>query len=145
MSARRLYRDAARRARGTSSRGLREPRATIRDERGFALVEIMIAVILLAIGFLALAASGAFSLRGVDGSRTQMHSWTAVGQVADSLIGRGWGNVSADSAQIDDVRLAWTVTAESSTLDRVDLAVERESSGRFGTVNDTLHLYLAKP
>lgn len=127
------------------SRAGSAPASPIRGDGGFALVEIMIAVVLLAVGFLALAASGAFSLRSVSGSRTQMHSWTAVGQVADSLIGQGWGSVSADSAEIDDVRLSWTVTAASSTLDRVDLAVERRSAGRFGTVDDTIHLYLAKP
>lgn len=119
--------------------------ATYRRQGGFALVEVMIAATLLAVAFLALGASGAFSLKNVSGSRGQLQSWTAVGQVADSLTGTGWGAVTDDSAVVDDVRLAWTVTAESGELDRVDLVVERPSAGLTGVAHDTIHLYLARP
>lgn len=114
-------------------------------QAGFALVEVLIAATLLAVAFLALGASGAFSIKNVSGSRGQLHSWTAVGQVADSLIGAGWGEVSDDSATVDDVRLSWTVTAAGAELDRVDLAVERPSAGLTGLAHDTIQLYLARP
>lgn len=110
-----------------------------------SLLEVMVAIVLLAVGFLAVAASGGISLRGVSDSRTQLHAWTGVGRVADSLTALGWGGVADGSASADGVDVSWTVATPRADLDRIDLVAERPSATGHGTVQDTLHLYLAKP
>ena len=110
-----------------------------------SMLEILVAIVLLAVGLIAVAATGGLSLRGVSNSRSQLQSWAAVSRVADSLTAEGWDNVSADSVTLDGSRLRWTVAAETAELDRVDLFVERASSSGVGSVEDTLRLYLAKP
>ena len=114
-------------------------------EQGMSMLEVLVAVVLLAIGLLAVAASGGLSLREVSDSRTQLRSWTGVGRIADSLTALGWGGVDDGSATVDDVELTWTVASPSAGLERVDLVVDRPSAAGFGTVTDTVYLYLAKP
>lgn len=109
------------------------------------MLEVLVAVVLLAIGLLAVAASGGLSLREVSDSRTQLRSWTGVGRIADSLTALGWDGVDDGSASVDGVELSWTVASPSAELDRVDLVVERPSASGIGTVTDTVHLYMAKP
>lgn len=124
-----------------------EPRTpTVVDpQRGLTLFEVLIAIVLLAAAMLALSAAAGSSLRRASLSRGDMDVWANVTRVVDSLTAEGWGNVTAGSRTKAIYTVNWTVTAENADLDRVDVLVGRRAAGGYGSVQDTLTLYLANP
>lgn len=124
-----------------------EPRTpTVVDpQQGLTLFEVLIAIVLLAAAMLALSAAAGSSLRRASLSRGDMDVWANVTRVVDSLTAEGWGNVTAGSRTKATYTVNWTVTAENADLDRVDVLVGRRGAGGYGSVQDTLTLYLANP
>jgi prepilin-type N-terminal cleavage/methylation domain-containing protein len=115
-------------------------------EEGFSLLEVLIAIAVLALGMLALATGSGLALRDMSGSRRDFSYWGDVEQVTDSLLGVGWNVVTSGSTTIRGRSISWTVTTESATRQRVDLTVTRSlATSLTGTGTDQIVLYLAKP
>ena len=117
-----------------------------RAERGFTLLEVIIAIVVLALGLLSLGATAGLTLRDLNRSRRDIAYWADVQQVADSLISKGFGAVSAGSATVRGRALSWTLTTVNSKTTRINLLVSRTRYAELsGSVQDTVLLVLSTP
>jgi prepilin-type N-terminal cleavage/methylation domain-containing protein len=117
----------------------------VASERGFSLVEVMIGISILAFGMLALSSAGGLGLSQMTRSREDMLYASDVQQEIDSLLGRGWNNVTSDSALIRGRRVRWAVTAAGANSQLLTITADRRRyTNRSQIVLDTIILYLAK-
>ena len=80
------------------------------NRRGFTLVELMIAVVLLSVGMLALAGSAAMVVRSMTTATMRTRAATLAASRLDELRSGGCGLIAAGSVKERGVTLAWTVT-----------------------------------
>lgn len=114
-------------------------------DRGFSLVEILVAVSLLGVVMMSLAGAAALGLSQMGKSRQDLHYSADVQQIADSLVGRGWNNVTSGSSVIRGRAVSWTVTTISPNSEKVDVVVTRRGQADPTRIfSDTVTLYLAK-
>jgi prepilin-type N-terminal cleavage/methylation domain-containing protein len=121
------------------------PSRQLETERGFSLVEILVAVTLLAVGMMSLAGAAALGLSQMGKARQDLHYSADVQQVADSLVSVGWNKVSSGATTIRGRAVSWTVTTISPNSQKVDVVVSRRGQAQTTVVYaDTVTLYLAK-
>jgi prepilin-type N-terminal cleavage/methylation domain-containing protein len=115
------------------------------SRQGFSLVEVMVAVTLLAVAMMSLAGSAALGLAQMGKARQDLQYSADVQQVTDSLVGRGWNNVSSGSSTIRGRAVSWMVNTLSPNSQRVDVLVVRRGQAQATlTYTDTVTIYLAK-
>jgi prepilin-type N-terminal cleavage/methylation domain-containing protein len=115
------------------------------SERGFSLVEVMVAITLLGVAIMSLAGAASLGLEQMGKARQDLQYTADVQQVADSLVGVGWNHVSNGSSTIRGRAVSWTVTAANANSQKVDILVERRGQASQTTVyQDTVTLFLAK-
>jgi prepilin-type N-terminal cleavage/methylation domain-containing protein len=113
--------------------------------RGFSLVEVMIAITLLGVAIMSLAGAATLGLAQMGKARQDLQYSADVQQVADSLVGLGWNHVSNGSSTIRGRPVSWTVTAANANSQKLDILVERRGQASQTTVyQDTVTLFLAK-
>ena len=113
--------------------------------RGFSLVEVMIAMSLMAVMVMSLAGAAALGLTQMRKARQDLQYSADVQQVADSLVNMGWNRVFSGSSTIRGRPVSWTVTAMSPSSQKVDMLVQRRGQASQTTVyQDTVTLFLAK-
>ena len=112
---------------------------------GFSLVEVMIAMTLMAVAMMTLASAAALGLTQMTKARQDLQYSADVQQVADSLVAVGWNRVSSGSSTIRGRPVAWTVTTASPSAQKVDIVVQRRGLASQTTVyQDTVTVFLAK-
>ena len=115
------------------------------ERRGFSLVEILVAVTLLACAMMSLAGSAALGLSQMGKARQDLGYSADVQQVADSLVGRGWGNVSTGSSTIRGRSVSWTVSTINPNSQKINLIVTRRGHAQTNVIfSDTVTLFVAK-
>lgn len=115
------------------------------NRAGFSLVEVMIAMTLLAVAIMSLAGAAALGLSQMGKARQDLQYSADVQQVADSLIGMGWNGVASGSSTIRGRPVSWTVITASASSQKVDIVVQRQGQASQTTVyQDTVTLFLAK-
>ena len=114
-------------------------------KRGFSLVEVMIAMTLMAVTVMSLAGAAALGLTQMGKARQDLQYSADVQQVADSLVSVGWNRVFSGSSTIRGRPVSWTVTTTSPSSQKVDMLVQRRGQASQTTVyQDTVTLFLAK-
>lgn len=122
-----------------------KPTPQTQEKRGFSLVEILVAVTLLAVAMMSLAGAAALGLSQMGFARQDLHYSADVQQVADSLVGRGWNNIASGSSVIRGRPVSWTVTTISANSQKVDVIVTRPGQAvTTATYSDTVTFFLAK-
>ncbi len=102
---------------------MNEPQAVVRQTRnegGVSLVEILVAIIILAAALLSLAAASGHAAQQMYHSRRELRMWSAVQSQVDSLRAAGFKNLVAGSATVEGYPVSWTVTGtdpKTVTLD----------------------------
>jgi prepilin-type N-terminal cleavage/methylation domain-containing protein len=115
------------------------------NRKGFSLVEVMIAMTLMAVAVMSLAGAASLGLTQMGKARQDLQYSADVQQVADSLVGVGWNRVTSGSATIRGRPVSWIVTTASASSQKVDVLVQRRGQASQTTVyQDTVTLYLAK-
>ncbi len=113
-----------------------------RDERGLSLIEVMIAIVVLATALLALSGAAGLAVRTTVRGQQEIQMWSAVQWKADSLISLGWGNVTAGSDTVNGFPMSWTVSG--TNLEQIDLSVDHQSLATGAMIRNTLTLYLTE-
>ncbi len=113
--------------------------------RGFSLVEVIIAMTLLSVAIMSLAGAAALGLSQMTKARQDLQYSADVQEVADSLVGMGWNHVASGSSTIRGRPVSWTVSTVNPGSQKLDLIVERRGQASVTTVyQDTVTLFLAK-
>jgi prepilin-type N-terminal cleavage/methylation domain-containing protein len=121
------------------------PTPQAEKNRGFSLVEILVAVTLLAVAMMSLAGAAALGLSQMGKARQDLQYSADVQQVADSLVALGWNKVVSGSSTIRGRAVSWTVTTISPNSQKVDVVVTRRGQAQATLVySDTVTLFLAK-
>ena len=121
------------------------PAPQAEKNRGFSLVEILVAVTLLAVAMMSLAGAAALALSQMGKARQDLQYSADVQQVADSLVAVGWNKVVSGSSTIRGRAVSWTVTTISPNSQKVDVLVTRRGHAQTNLVySDTVTLFLAR-
>ncbi len=115
------------------------------ERRGFSLVEILVAVTLLGCAMMSLAGAAALGLSQMGKARQDLGYSADVQQVADSLVGLGWGKVATGSSSIRGRAVSWTVSTINPNSQKIDLVVTRRGQAQTNAIySDTVTLFAAK-
>jgi len=115
------------------------------SRQGFSLVEVLVAVTLLAVAMMSLASAATLGLSQMGKARQDLQYAADVQQVTDSLVGAGWNKVSNGSSTIRGRPVNWTVSTLSPNSQRVDVMVVRMGQAQAAlTYTDTVRIFLAK-
>jgi prepilin-type N-terminal cleavage/methylation domain-containing protein len=115
------------------------------SREGFSLVEVLVAITLLSVAMMSLAGAAALGLSQLGKARQDLEYAADVQQVTDSLVGKGWNNVSSGSSTIRGRPMSWTVSTLSPNSQRVNVLVTRKGQANVNlTYTDTVTIYLAK-
>ena len=112
------------------------------DQRGVSLVEILVALTILAGAILSLAGAAGLASRHLRSGRTDLNAWAASQSQADNLMSRGFDTISSGSATVQGFPMQWTV---SGTNPKKVLLEMDWTNGSGNLVKDTVVLYLAQP
>jgi prepilin-type N-terminal cleavage/methylation domain-containing protein len=116
------------------------------NARGVTLVEVMVGLIILAVGLMSLISATFLSMRQTTRARDDVKYWADVQQVLDSLMAKGWNNVTAGSTTVRGRAITWTVSAAGSNPRQVTLIAQRYGYQQMHTLTpDTLVVYLSNP
>jgi prepilin-type N-terminal cleavage/methylation domain-containing protein len=115
------------------------------ERRGFSLVEVLTAVVLLSLVVMGLAGAATLGLSQIAKSKQDLQYSADVQQVADSLVSVGWNKVTGYSTSIRGRSVSWTVSTINSSSQLVTMIVQRRGLANTSVVYpDTVVLYLAK-
>ena len=115
------------------------------SREGFSLVEVLVAITLLSVATMSLAGAAALGLSQLGKARQDLQYAADVQQVTDSLVGKGWNNVSNGSSTIRGRPVSWTVSTLSPNSQRVNVLVTRRGQAQVNLIyTDTVTIYLAK-
>ena len=123
------------------------------NANGFTLVEIMVAVVVLAVGMLAMAASTGYISAEVRNSTWSAQRTMAREQVIEALRARPFDNITtnATAVAIGRYNLTWTVSSigPSTNLKQVVVIASgpayRLGRGARATVVDSVTVTMARP
>jgi prepilin-type N-terminal cleavage/methylation domain-containing protein len=96
----------------TTTRRLERP---VRGRRGFTLIEMIIAIIVMSIGIMGLAGTASFVATQMGGGNMQTIAAAMVNKVSDSLSARRCSSLVSGSQTKRGVRVAWEVADSSRT------------------------------
>jgi prepilin-type N-terminal cleavage/methylation domain-containing protein len=112
--------------------------------KGFSLVEVLVAMMLLAFVMMSLGAASSLSLSQMAKARQDLQYSADVQQVTDSLVAKGWNKVTAGSATIRGRAVTWTVSTLNPKSQLVTVVAKRRGQANPNIIySDTVSLYLA--
>jgi len=112
--------------------------------RGFSVVEIIVSVTLLGVAMMSLAGAASLGLNQMGKARQDLQYSADVQQVVDSLVAKGWNNVSNGSTTIRGRAVTWTVTTMNANSQKVNVVVTRRGQAQTTVLYpDTVSLFLA--
>jgi prepilin-type N-terminal cleavage/methylation domain-containing protein len=109
----------------------------IQNRSGFTIIEVIIAITMLAIGLLAMLGATAATIRVLgEGDRMVTAAYQATGQL-EQLEALGCDAASGGSDTQQNVNLTWTVAGDSTSRTRAILLTASYPMGRGRTKVDT--------
>lgn len=115
------------------------------ERTGFSLVEVMVAMTMLAVAMMSLAGAAALGLSQMGRARQDLQYSADVQQVTDSLIGAGWNHVTSGSATVRGRGVNWVVNTISGSSQKIDVIVQRRGQADATLVyRDTITVFVAK-
>jgi prepilin-type N-terminal cleavage/methylation domain-containing protein len=114
------------------------------SREGFSLIEVLVAMTLLAFVMMSLGAAASLGLSQMAKARQDLQYSADVQQVTDSLVAKGWNKVTAGSATIRGRAMTWTVSTLNAKSQLVTVVAQRRGQANPNyTYSDTVTLYLA--
>lgn len=120
-----------------------EPIEPRRDERGFSLIEVLVAITIFAVAILALSSTGLIASHTLRQGRGYMSSAAVARIKLDSLTAVGWAALAGQtgSATVSGYPVSWQVTGANPRS--VVVIVGRQVLGN--TYADTFATYVREP
>jgi prepilin-type N-terminal cleavage/methylation domain-containing protein len=116
------------------------------DRGGFSLIEILVSMSLLSLALMGLAGAAALGLSQMAKARQDLQYSADVQQVTDSLIAKGYQNVTSGSATIRGRSMAWTITTVNAKSQKIALVAQRRGLADASIMYaDTITVFLADP
>jgi prepilin-type N-terminal cleavage/methylation domain-containing protein len=116
------------------------------DRDGFSLIEVLVSVSLLSLVLMGLSGASTLGLSQMAKARQDLQYSADVQQVTDSLIAKGYQNVTSGSATIRGRSVAWTVTTVNAKSQQIALIAQRRGLANTSIMYaDTVTIYLADP
>jgi prepilin-type N-terminal cleavage/methylation domain-containing protein len=113
---------------------------------GFSLMEVIVSVSLLSLVLMGLSGAAALGLTQMSKARQDLQFAADVQQVSDSLIAKGYLNVTNGSATVRGRAISWTVSTVNTKSQAVSIVAQRRGLANPSTMYaDTVTLYLADP
>jgi prepilin-type N-terminal cleavage/methylation domain-containing protein len=113
---------------------------------GFSLMEVIVSVSLLSLVLMGLSGAAALGLTQMSKARQDLQFAADVQQVSDSLIAKGYLNVTNGSATVRGRPISWTVSTVNAKSQTVSIVAQRRGLANPNTMfADTVTLYLADP
>ena len=112
----------------------RRRRRETRPRRGFTVIEMIIAIIVMAIGVMGLAGTARYVAMQMGNGRTQTIAATFATKVADSLSARRCSSIVGGTQTKRGVTITWTV-ADSTKTKWVTESVQYKTKSGAKTVN----------
>jgi prepilin-type N-terminal cleavage/methylation domain-containing protein len=113
---------------------------------GFSLMEVIVSVSLLSLVLMGLSGAAALGLTQMSKAKQDLQFAADVQQVSDSLIAKGYLNVTNGSASIRGRAISWTVSTVNAKSQAVSIVAERRGLANASRMYaDTVTLYLADP
>jgi len=113
---------------------LRRRRRLTRPRRGFTVIEMIIAIIVMAIGVMGLAGTARYVAMQMGNGRSQTIAATFATKVADSLSARRCSSIVGGTQTKRGVTITWTV-ADSTKTKWVTESVQYKTKSGAKTVN----------
>ena len=115
-----------------------------RTRDGFSLIEVLIGMTLLTVVMMGLASAATLGISQMGKARQDLQYSADVQQVTDSLVAKGWNNVTGGSQTIRGRAVSWTVTTVNPKSQKLNIVVQRRGQANAATIySDTVTLYLA--
>lgn len=113
-----------------------DDRAGLVERGGFTLVEVVVAVVVLAVGLLGLAATTGWVVRQTTLSQVTTDRAFALQSVVENIRATPWDEVSSSTRTVGDFDVSWTVTEDPplKTVEVVTYGPGLRSSGGFPTL-----------
>ena len=123
------------------------------DEHGFTMVEVIVAVVILAFGLLGLAGTTAWVVRTSTMAEAQTERTMALQTVVERIRAQDFADVGSGSENVGNFSLAWSVTsssAQSKTVEIVNVGPGMWSTGSglpsmSNSVADTFYFEVLNP
>ena len=115
-----------------------------RKRDGFSLIEVLIGMSLLTVVMMGLASAATLGISQMGKARQDLQYSADVQQVTDSLVAKGWNNVTDGSQTIRGRAVSWTVTTLNPKSQKLNIVVQRRGQANAAAIySDTVTLYLA--
>lgn len=109
---------------------------TLAARDGFSLVEVLVATVILAVGFLAMAATTGAVLNRIRGAGLETERAAAVQQITERLRSAPFGTVQpkdeSDPVVVGGYRFWWSVIPETFSSNYMEFLVVSEGRGMRG-------------
>jgi prepilin-type N-terminal cleavage/methylation domain-containing protein len=120
----------------------RETHRLLADRRGVSLVEILVALTILAGALISLSGAAALAARHLQSGRTDLNAWAASQSQAEDLMSRGFDTISSGTATVHGYPMKWTVSGTNPKKIVLEMGW---TNTRGNAVTDTVVLYMAQP
>jgi len=109
-------------------------------EKGFTLIEVMIAMGVFAIGILAVASMQITASQGNRSARLQTEAVTRCSERMEDLLGNGYSALSSGSATEGAINLSWTVSDDTPVIDTRTVTVTASWNDRGTRSTNSSHI-----
>jgi type IV pilus assembly protein PilV len=104
-----------------------------KNEKGFTLIEVMVAMGIFAIGILAVASMQITAFQGNRSARLRTEAVTRASEYMENLVTQGYGDISDGSDTEGEIDLSWTVADDTPITDTRTVTVTASWDDRGGT------------
>jgi type IV pilus assembly protein PilV len=115
------------------------------NKSGFTLIEVLIAMVVFAIGILAITGMQVTSIQGNQSARLRTEAVSYASKHMDTLISQGYSAVTDGSATEGSIELEWEIFSDSPVSGAKNIVLEARWDDKWGPKSVTLRYIMYNP